>query len=86
MWLATPKAGKRAMSLFNPKDLLFETCVWDSFGRQEATWTLAIEIALLEPEANRVRVTVGGPMAYEHLLTENTWHGRAYPLESAEDA
>ena len=49
MSLATPKAGKRAMSLFNPKDLLFETCVWDSFGRQEATRTLAIEIALLEP-------------------------------------
>jgi uncharacterized protein (TIGR00369 family) len=37
------------MSLFKPKDLFFETRVWDSFGRQEAMRTLAIEIALLEP-------------------------------------
>jgi uncharacterized protein (TIGR00369 family) len=37
------------MSVFKPKDLLFETRVRDSFGRQEAMRTLAIEIALLEP-------------------------------------
>jgi uncharacterized protein (TIGR00369 family) len=37
------------MSSFTPKDLLFETRVRDSFGRQEAMRTLAIEIALLEP-------------------------------------
>jgi uncharacterized protein (TIGR00369 family) len=37
------------MSLFKPKDLLFETRVRDSFGRQEAMRTLAIEIELLEP-------------------------------------
>jgi uncharacterized protein (TIGR00369 family) len=37
------------MSLFKPKDLLFETRVRDSFGRQKAMRTLAIEIALLEP-------------------------------------
>jgi uncharacterized protein (TIGR00369 family) len=37
------------MSLFKPKDPLFETRVRDSFGRQEAMRTLAIEIALLEP-------------------------------------
>lgn len=37
------------MSLFKPKDLLFETRVRDSFGRQEAMRTLAIKIALLEP-------------------------------------
>jgi uncharacterized protein (TIGR00369 family) len=43
------EAGKRAMSLFKPKDRFFETRVWDSFGRQEAMRTLAIEIALLEP-------------------------------------
>jgi len=47
--LSTPKAGKRAMSLFKPKDPLFEIRVWDSFGRQEVMRTLAIEIALLEP-------------------------------------
>jgi uncharacterized protein (TIGR00369 family) len=37
------------MSSFEPKDLLFETRVRDSFARQQAMRTLAIEIALLEP-------------------------------------
>jgi uncharacterized protein (TIGR00369 family) len=37
------------MSQFEPKDLLFETRVRDSFSRQEVMRTLGIEIALLEP-------------------------------------
>jgi uncharacterized protein (TIGR00369 family) len=37
------------MSSFKPKDLLFATRVRDSFARQEAMRSLAIEIALLEP-------------------------------------